>query len=287
MLGAVNRTELAALIRRARGRVAPSDVGLPAGDRRRVPGLRREEVAQLAGISVDYVVRLEQGRGPQPSASVLGALARALRLDDDQRDELFELAGSRAPRPGLIEERVRPSVQRLIDRLSDLPVMVISAKGDVVAWNAMAAALVGDWSDVPRRERNIIWQRFCGNGSRGRVALTAEEEEITAAQSVASLRAAAARYPADPGLSRLVAELRRRSPRFSALWSAGSAAPWRQHRKTIEHPDLGAITLDCDSLQLPDTDQTMIVYSAEAGSPAAESLALLRVIGTQQLTPAH
>jgi transcriptional regulator with XRE-family HTH domain len=282
----MNRTELAEVLRRARMRLSPSDVGIPAGERRRVAGLRREEVALLAGVSVDYIVRLEQGRGPHPSTSVLTSLCRALRLDDDERDEVFHLAGHAPPRPGEINLLVRPSVQRLIDRLSDLPVMVISAKGDILAWNALAAALLRDWSSVPAPERNIIWQRFLGEPDRthGRVAMTDAERNETALQSVGSLRAAAAKYPGDQGLRRLVAELRRRSPTFAALWTEGTTSTWRSHTKSIEHPSLGLITLDCESLHLPDGDQTMIVYSAEAGSPAAEALALLRVIGTQQLT---
>jgi len=282
----MNRTELAEVLRRARTRLSPSDVGIPAGDRRRVPGLRREEVAALAGVSVDYVVRLEQGRGPHPSAQVLTALSRALRLNDDERDELFHLADQHPPRPWEVNLFVRPSVHRLIDRLSDLPVMVISAKADILAWNALAAALLRDWSAVPRHERNITWQRFLGDKEdreHGRVAMTEAEIRESDAQSVGTLRTTAARYPEDPGVHRLVAELQRKSPRFAELWRAGASGPWRMVRKTIEHPTVGLITLDCEALHLPDGDQTMIVYSAEAGTPAADALALLRVIGTQEM----
>lgn len=277
--------ELARVLKRARERLQPSDVGVPAGFGRRVPGLRREEVAQLAGVSVDYVVRLEQGRGSRPSHSVLSALARALRLDDDERDELFNLAGTAPPPPGRISDVVRPSVQRLIDRLADLPVMVMSAKGDMLAWNATAAALLGDWSRYPVHQRNLNWQRFLGTG--GRISMNDEEHEATSAQSVASLRGAAAKYPHDPGLADLIADLRQHSPDFVRLWDAGSAKPWRSHRKTIEHPSLGRITLDCESLHVPDTDQTVIVYSAEPGTPEADALALLRVVGTQDMQPAQ
>lgn len=282
----MNRTELGGVLRRARSRLSPQDVGLPVGGRRRVLGLRREEVAMLAGVSVDYVVRLEQGRGTRPSVQVLSALARALRLDDDERNELFLLAGSAPPTPGTVDELIRPSVQRLIDRLADLPVLALSAKGDILAWNELAAALLGDWSAVPREERNIIWQRFLPDADHGvgRVSMSDEERAATDAQSVATLRATAAKYPVDPGVRRLVATLRRRSPRFAQLWDEGGAAPWRSNRKTIEHPSLGRVTFDCDSLHLPDSDQTLIVYSAEPGSPGAEALALLRVIGTQRMT---
>ncbi|WP_426595060.1 helix-turn-helix transcriptional regulator [Cellulomonas sp. McL0617] len=229
------------------------------------------------------MVRLEQGRGPQPSTQVLASLARALRLDDDARDELFHLAGSPPPLPGRVDEHVRPSVQRLLDRLSDLPTMVLSARADILAWNAMASALLGDWSVVPRRQRNTTWQRFLGTPDprRSRVAMSQEEHAETAAQSVASLRATAARYPDDPGVRDLVSELRRGSPAFDELWRTGGPGAWRMTRKTIEHPSLGPITLDCDSLHVLDCDQTVIVYSAEPGSPEAESLALLRVLGTQ------
>jgi len=188
------------------------------------------------------------------------------------------------PVSGRISDVVRPSVQRLIDRLADLLVMVISAKGDMLAWNAPAAALLGDWSLYPPAQRNINWQRFLG--SSGRVAMTDEEREATAAQSVASLRAAAARYPDDPGLIRLLADLRH-SADFARLWNDGRAAQWRSHRKTIDHPSLGLITLDCETLLVPDADQAVIVYSAEPGTPESDALALLRVLGTQDMQPQH
>lgn len=277
--GGVNRPEIARLLKQARARIRPEDVGLPAGERRRVRGLRREEVAALAGVSVDYVVRLEQARGPHPSEGVLSALARALRLSDDATAELFELADVRPPRADTIDLRVRSSIQRLLDRLNDLPVLVLSAKGDILAWNAMAAALLGDWSGLPVARRNIVWQRFLGQ--QGRIAHTEEEAAKSAAQSVASLRAAAAKYPHDTLLRELVADLRARSDEFARLWVETDSAPWRSHTKTIRHPEIGEITLECDSMVLPDTDQSVIVYSAESGSSAAEQLELLRVIGTQ------
>jgi transcriptional regulator with XRE-family HTH domain len=268
----------------ARSRTAPEEVGLPVGRRRRVPGLRREEVAQLAGVSVDYVVRLEQGRGPQPSEQVLGALTRALRLDTDQRDQLFRLAGSAPPLPGRIEMSVRPSVLRLMERMSDLPTLVLSAKGDVLAQNALSAALVGDLLHLPARQRNIVWQRFLG--TQDRVAMTADEQQATAQQSVGTLKMASARYPDDPDLAALITELTTASPRFAQLWAESTSTRWRNMRKSIRHPEIGLITLDCDTLMLPDTDQSMIVYSAAAGSPEATALALLRVTGTERMSSA-
>lgn len=278
----MNRSELAALLRRARDRVKPEDVGLATGSRRRVPGLRREEVALLAGISTDYVNRLEQARGPRPSVEVMTALARALRLSLDETSEAFDHADLPQPRASSLCREIRPSLQRLVDRLGDTPVVVISAAGDLLAWNAMAAALLGDFSGLPRAERNVIFQRFLGNASR--VSLTPEEDEATAGQSVASLRATWARYPADRDLARLIDTLRSGSARFADLWENSSAAPWRNHTKTITHPDLGPVRLECDALHVPDVDQTVIVYSAGPGTEAAQQLDLLRVIGTERMT---
>jgi transcriptional regulator with XRE-family HTH domain len=281
MLEVVDRPALADALRAARGRLHPHDVGLPAGTRRRVPGLRREEVAHLAGVSVDYLTRLEQGRGPTPSDQVLGALARALRLNDDERDHLFHLAGSAPPRPGLIDGVVRAATLRLMDRLTDLPALVLDAKGDILTWNTLATALLGDFSAWPPPTRNVVWQRFLGVA--GRVAQGPGEAERTAAEAAADLRAVAAKYPGDPGLQRLLAELHARSRQFARLWEQGRVAERRNDTKTVDHPELGTITLDCDVLILPDTDQRLVVYSAAPGTPAAQALAVLRVVGIQSL----
>lgn len=288
MTTTANRRELATVLRRARARTSPAEVGLPAGLHRRVAGLRREELAMLAGISVDYVVRLEQGRGPHPSTSVLGALARALRLGDDERAELFHLAGSAPPTPGTIELRVRATVLRLVDRFVDLPVLVTSAKGDILAWNAMASALLGDFSALRPERRNMNRLKFLPDPSdpeRHPVGVDPEESRAIAVQTVGSLRTAAARYPGDPGLVRLLADLRAGSPEFAALWEAGPAGGWRSHRKTVLHPRLGPLLLDCDTLLVPDDDQSVVVYSAAPGTPEASALALLAVVGTETFVP--
>lgn len=284
----MNRSELATVLRRARARVSPQDVGLPAGLHRRVAGLRREELAMLAGISVDYVVRLEQGRGPHPSSSVLGALARALRLGDDERAELFHLSGSAPPTPGTIALQVRASVLRLVDRFVDLPVLVVSAKGDILAWNAMASALLGDLSALRPERRNMNRLRFLPDPAdpvRHPVGVGPGESEAVAAQTVASLRTAAARYPADPGLQRLLSDLVAGSPEFVALWESQPAGGWRSHRKTVLHPRLGPLTLSCDTLLVPDDDQLLVVYSAASGTPEASALSLLSVVGTEVFLP--
>lgn len=277
----MDRIAFAAALKSYRSRLSPADVGLPAGTRRRVPGLRREEVASQAGISVDYLVRLEQGRGPTPSGQVLAALARALRLSDDEREHLFHLVGAAPPRPGHIVSVPRASTLRLLDRVTDLPVVLLDAKGDVLAWNALATALLGDFSSWPLSQRNLAWQRFLGGG--GRVSGDPEENERTAVETVAALRLVAARYPDDPGLARLIDELRTGSPLFARQWEEGPVAERRASRKTVNHPELGRLVLDCEALHVADVDQTLVVYSAAPGTPEAEALALLRVVGLQKL----
>jgi len=285
-----NRAELARAIKRARDRVRPEDVGMPVGQHRRVPGLRREELAMLAGISVDYVVRLEQARGPHPSEQVLTSLCRALRLEPDERDHVFHLAGATPPRSGQIELHVRPSVLRLIDRFADLPTLVVSAKGDILAWNAMSSALHGDWSALRPERRNQPRLRFLPDPTdppRSTVGGTPEELAATTTQTVAHLRAVAGRYPEDRGLVRLLEDLHAGSAEFRELWADSDAGNWRSHTKTVVHPTLGELRLECDNLHLPDVDQRLLVYSAAPGTPEAEALALLRVVGTQALATAR
>lgn len=197
----MNRAELADFLRRSRARLAPSDVGLTAGSRRRTPGLRREEVAQLAGMSTDYYTRLEQRRGSHPSRQMLTALARALRLDDAERDHLFHLAGEEPPRPGRSSGHVRPGLLLILDRLHDLPASVISDWGEMLAQNTMSVALTGDHTG-----RNVIRDWFTNPATRP--MFPPENHEAHARAHVASLRKVAAARPDDPGPAALVAELR-------------------------------------------------------------------------------
>jgi transcriptional regulator with XRE-family HTH domain len=277
----MDRAELAEFLRRRRGRVQPADAGLEAGGRRRVPGLRRQEVAQLAGMSVDYYVRLEQGRGPRPSRQMLAAISRALRLSDDERAYLYHLAGEvPGPPPGPPRD-VRPGVLHLLDRLDDTPAMVCDASYDVLAWNPMAAALLGDFSALPPGERNLIWRFFTDSRSRrrhdaGGVAAFARE-------SVADLRAAAARYPGDARVRRLVERLRAASDEFAGLWAEQDVAVRRSARKRVRHPAVGWLDLDCESLHDPDRDQWIVLYTAAPGTPSHDALRLLKVLGTQAL----
>jgi transcriptional regulator with XRE-family HTH domain len=274
--------ELGHCLRSWRDRVRPTEAGLPAGGMRRVSGLRREEVAQLAGVSLDYLARLEQGRATNPSPSVLASLARALRLTDDERAHLFRVAGHAEPSMGLINRHIGPGVQRLLDRLIDVPVLVLDASWQILAANALAGALIGDLSNASDRERNIAWRHFTGAPSR--LVRTEAERADADAEIVADLHEALGRYPADDQLAALVAELRALSPRFAELWQQHPVAQRTASRKTFSHPEVGLITLDCDVLVAQGSDLRLVVYTAASGSSDAESLALLGAIGLQSFS---
>lgn len=270
---------LGGALRAWRERLTTSDVGLPSYGPRRAPGLRREEVAGLAGMSVDYLVRLEQGRARHPSAQVAQALARALRLDGTERDHLFQLAGLADPRAGLVPTHVTPGVQRLLDRLGDAPVAVFGAAWDLLAWNPLWAALVGDPSGWQGRHRNLVWRAFTVRETR--VVRTDAQHEQWRAGLVADLRLVLARYPGDPSLAALVGDLERTSEAFAALWATGGVGTHAAARKTFLHPEVGPLTLDCDVLVVQGTDLRVVAYTAAPGSPDAEALALVGVLGLQ------
>jgi transcriptional regulator with XRE-family HTH domain len=274
-------TELGGALRRWRDRVRPDAAGLPSGGHRRAAGLRREELALLAGISVDYVTRLEQGRAANPSAQVVEALTRALRLSGDERTYLFGLAGLMPPGPDVVPGFLTPSVQRLLDRLVDTPVAVSDAAMTLLLANPMHAALMGDPSALRGFERNAVWRNFTGMPTR--VRHTPEERHAFEVGLVSELRATAARYPADRRLAALIAELRTRSARFAELWDAGVVGRLSTSHKTVEHPQVGLLTLDCELLRVEENDLHILVYSAEPGTEAAEKLRLLSVLGTQNL----
>ncbi len=256
---------------------------MPVGGRRRATGLRREELATLAGISVDYLTRLEQGRAVSPSEQVVEALARALRLSDGEREHLFRLAGLAAPGVGVVSSRLTPSVQRLLDRLAHTPVCVNDASWNLIVANAPYDALMGDTSTWRGIERNAVWRHLVGPG--GRAVHTAAERAEFEEGLVATLRLTAGRYPTDRRLRRLVGELRAASPRFAELWETAELPDTREQsrHKIIDHPDVGLVTLDCDVLIVATDDLRITVYTAEPGSEDAEKLELAIVLGTQAL----
>jgi len=259
-----NRTEIAAFLRAVRERKQPADVGLPGGGRRRTPGLRRQEVAELAGISIDHYVRLEQARGSRPSRQVLSALARALLLTADEREYLFRVAGES---PSVVTRpcrEVRPAVRYLLESLSNTPAYVVDAKYDVLAWNYLATWFIGHQDTMPPEGRNMVRSMFDLPDWHPR--WLDEEMRQFARASVADLRAAYGRYPGDAGIAALVADLMATSTHFAAMWAAHEVEARHHLAKTIDHPNFGTLEFQCQVLHVSDTDQRLIVYCAEPGS---------------------
>jgi transcriptional regulator with XRE-family HTH domain len=255
-----------------RAQLSPQDVGLPeAGTRRKVAGLRREEVAQLAAISVDYLTRLEQGR-VRASASVLITLSRALRLDDDQQAYLYQLAG-KSPLPRRRPaQQARPAMRRLLGQLTETPAVVLGRRLDILAWNAGATALYTDFARLPARRRNYVRLLFTDPVMR---ALHADWEH-DARSVVASLRMEAAEDPDDPELAALVGELSVRDADFRTWWATHQVAGGGYGTKHYRHPLVGDLTLDCDTWGSPDgSGQRLMVLTAEPGTPSHERLRIL------------
>jgi len=274
---------LGATIRSWRNRLTPAAIGLPARHGRRTSGLRREELAELAGLSVDYIVRLEQGRSSTPSAQVAGALARALQLNRAERDHLYQLAGLRAPGDGMITDHIPPGMQRVIQRLGETPVAVFAADWRLLWWNRSWAALLGDPATIPPNERSLVRARFPVASDRGQLAtwpVTERDPEASDRAIVADLRRASARYPNDPRLTRLLRRTIDGNPRFAQLWQEGAVATHSEDRKTVRHPAVGSITVDCDILTDTDTDLKVVIYTTEPDSEDATKLDLTRVTGT-------
>ena len=279
----MDRTGLADLLRSRRLRLVPADVGLPPGVRRRTPGLRRDEVAALASISTDYYTRLEQERGPNPSVAVLAALARALRMTDDERDHLYLLAGQQPPSRHVQSTHVSPGLLHVLDRLTDTPAFVVGDLGETIVQNAMSIAVSGDQSGLTGRNRNYTWRWFTDPSTRGR--FPEEDWPIHSRTHVADLRATAGRRGSDPDVTALVDDLLDTSPEFAELWAEHEVAVRRADAKRIVHPEVGLLDLLCETLVSGVGGQTLVVLFPRPGTDAREKLDLLRVIGTQNLAP--
>ena len=265
--------ELGDLLRAWRDRMTPEDAGINHHGRRRAAGLRREELASLAGVSVDDITRLEQGRATSPSAQVVMALARALQLDTAETDLLHRSAGLLPPATGLITRRMPPSVQRLAIRLGDLPVAAFA--GD---WTLLWSS--GPWDALfPASSPNLNLARAAFDNPESALPLAADADAAARFETalVADLRHASSVHPDDPQLRNLVSDLRTRSDRFSTIWDSGAVAVHRSERKSIRTSLVGEITLDCDVLTLPDSDVKIVVYTAAHGTEDAGKLEFLRV----------
>jgi transcriptional regulator with XRE-family HTH domain len=275
---------LAATIRAWRDRLTPAAAGLPPGRARRAAGLRREDLAELAGVSVDYIVRLEQGRATTPSAQIVSALARALQLSRQERDHLFRRAGLQPPQDGAITDHIPPGMQRVLTRLGETPVAVFAADWQLIWWNRSWAALLGDPSSVAAEDRNLVKARFPAGPGRSQFVgwpIVSENREASDRAVVADLRRASARYPGDARLSGLIRRTLDGNPRFAQLWHDGQVGRHTEDRKTIRHPDIGDITVDCDVLTDGDTDLKIIIYTAVPGSEDETKLDLARVVGVR------
>jgi transcriptional regulator with XRE-family HTH domain len=270
-------TSLGATLRTWRERLSAEQAGLFTGPLRRAVGLRREELAQLAGVSVDYVVRLEQGRAMAPSPEVVGSLARVLRLSRTERDHFYTLAGLSSPGDRRISDRLTPGVQRLITRLGDVAVAVFAADWRMLQWSPAFAALLGDPAKVAPEDRNFVLHRFPDPESRARVTqwpIRLDRQLESDRALVADVRRASARYPDDPR----IAELLRRvmlNQTFAQLWRDGAVGEHLADHKVIEHPVAGDIEVDCDVMHTGEDDLKLVVLTTAPGSDAARKLASL------------
>ncbi|WP_306213417.1 helix-turn-helix domain-containing protein [Actinoplanes sp. RD1] len=269
-----NLNELGEFLKARRARISPAQAGLPEGAQaRRVPGLRREEVAVLAAISTDYYTRVEQGR-MRASPPILEHIARVLGLDDDERDYMFELAGdpiSPRPRRGT-RQKVDPQLQRLLDDLSMTPAFVIGTRTEVLAWNPIGAALLTDFGRIPEKDRFFLRVLFTDPALRN---LYADWEDV-ARMAIAQVRRDSTRHPHDPRLATLVGELSMRDAQFRQWWAAHDVAHRGTGTKHLRHPIVGDLSLDWNTLSCAtDPDQSIIVWTAEPGSPSHDGLSLL------------
>lgn len=271
--------ELGALLRHWRERVTPDAVGLTAGPGRRVSGLRRQEVARLAGVSADYLVQLEQGRSGLPSAQVLTALARALRVSPVERDHLFRLAGYRPP-AGQAATEPSADVLRLVDQLDANPAAVYDICWNLVAWNPLWAAVHGDPLCRPARERNMMWRFLTDLPSR--VRRSAAEDRQFQQTLVGDLRARLGQHSHDDRLTDFVGDLSTASARFRGIWEARRVDAYRHESKTIAHPEAGMLRLDCDVLPAGGDDIRLVVYTARRRSESADRLEALRAAAASE-----
>jgi transcriptional regulator with XRE-family HTH domain len=274
----VDKHELGMFLRNRRERLRPEDAGLPSGPRRRTPGLRREEVAVLAHMSIEYYVRLEQGRAPRPSGEVLAGIAAALRLTEAETAHLHVLAGTVATAPTRLRRDVRPSILALLDRLPGTAAFVISATFEVLAWNDLAAALMEDFGRLEPEDRNLARRVFLRPDGDGDLYASSGAAAFRQAV-VMDLRGTLARHRDDPAVTGLVAELRAGSPEFARLWEQREVERVPMLTKTFQHPAVGSVTVDCDSMALEDRDQHLVLYTAPVGSRDADALTLLAMLG--------
>lgn len=278
----MDRDALGSFLRLRREALRPRDAGLIPGGRRRTPGLRRDEVAMLANMSTDYYERIEQGRGPQPSAAMLGAIARALRLTLDERDHVYRLAGRRPPESHVALGYADPGLMTILDALApSVPAMITDDLSTVVAQNPLNVALLGPLAGRPGHDANFTWHWFTDPDYP---TLYAENDRAELGRGyVADLRVAVTRRAADPVGRELVDALAAASPEFRDLWSRHEVARKRSTRKVLQHARVGRLDCECDVVLSPPSGQRIVLFRARPGTDSAERLELLRVVGAQLL----
>jgi transcriptional regulator with XRE-family HTH domain len=264
-----SRGEFAELLRSRRDRLTPADVGLPEGSRRRTAGLRREEVAQLAGVSTTYYTFLEQGRDIRPSAQVLTSLAAALRLSAAERTHLFELAGVSAP-TGTQTETVSSALAKMVSRLDPSPAYITGRRQDVLAANRAARALFGDWRSRGRDGHNLLWWMFTDPGARKVYVDWVQEAPVL----LARFRDAAARRPGDPEFTSLIDRLHQASPEVRNWWPRHDVLPVSGGTRQLHHPALGDVTFEHTMLQVADHPEQTLVYLTTTAVPESRLAAL-------------
>jgi len=277
---------LGATLRVWRDRLSPAAVGLPPGGARRAVGLRREELSDLAGISVDYLVRLEQGRADNPSPQVIAALARALQLTNAERDHLYRLARLVPPSEGEISDHIPPGVQRVLNRLGDTAVAVFAADWQLIWWNRGWAALLGDPSSAPPAFRNFARDSFPIDSDGPYLSqwpVTSLAGDTTDAAIVSDLRRATGRFPNSSRLTNLIQELTTGNRRFAELWASGVVGAHREDHKIVEHPTVGPITVDCDVLTDGDAELKIVILTAAPETEDETKLQLARIAGTRSV----
>ncbi|MFZ4896371.1 helix-turn-helix transcriptional regulator [Plantibacter sp. Mn2098] len=278
----MDRMQLADFLRHRRGALRAADVGLKAGPRRRTAGLRREEVAALAGMSTDYYTRLEQARSPQPSEQMLGALARALRLTMDERDHLYRLAGQHAPARHSLDRHVAPALQRVLDRLDDTPALILSSLGETLLQNKLSKTIFGNHSDRTGFDRSAIYRWFTDPAERA--CYLPDDYAHQSRAQVANLRVAFGIAGTTAQAGKLVHALQRISPEFTELWERHEVVTRFEDHKILRHPEVGEMELDCQALFTEDQSQALLVLTAAPRSESAEKLKHLGVLGREQFS---
>jgi len=273
---------LGAFLRTRREALQPEDVGLPRGPRRRTSGLRREEVASLVGMSPDYYARLERGGGLQPSEQMVAAIARGLRLSLPERDHLFNLAGHSAPRRTSRTDHVAPALMRVLDRLQDTPAQVMGGIGETLVQTPLAVALLGDQTHYVGAARSAVYRWFTDPSSRD--IYLPEDHALHGRTYTAQLRQSAARGGPHSAAGDLARKLRERSAEFAAMWDEHEIGLGYSEPKRFTHPEVGRLDLYCQTLVDPDTDHTLLVFTATPGTASHDTLQLLAVLDHTHLS---